>query len=216
MWLWKFLGLGKREKQTEPPAEQPPGPAGHDPELERILAEHDRRGSKVLEQMRLEQHQAEQEAEQARIERRQRLHAAGQILDGNWILVAAEVDGVPREDLKGERLVFDDEWAHFGPKYPMSQGGYVQDLTTSPKQITFERHNPQFVPDYFTIAFAQVQDPRAAPNVAITTTLHLAIYELEGDTLRLCGMGRDCQRPSEFRTTVGTGRYLFVYRREKF
>jgi uncharacterized protein (TIGR03067 family) len=211
MWLWKLLGFGKEKRRAEPPAAQLPATGAHDPELERILAEHERRAKEKLKQMRLEMEAAEQE----RLDHRRRLESAGQILEGTWVVVAAEVDGKPRQDLRGERLIFEGEWAHFGPKYPRSKGGFEQDLTVAPHRIRFERHNPQFVPNYFTVAFAQVHEPRVASTVFVITTLHLAIYELEGDTLRLCGMGRDGQPPQEFATRPDTGQYLFVFRRER-
>jgi uncharacterized protein (TIGR03067 family) len=56
--------------------------------------------------------------------------------------------------------------------------------------------------------------PGMAPNVAVITTKHLAIYELAGDTLKICGMGKDGQRPRMFATHPGTGQYLVICRRQ--
>jgi uncharacterized protein (TIGR03067 family) len=43
----------------------------------------------------------------------------------------------------------------------------------------------------------------------------LAIYELNGDTLRVCYDLSGKARPTEFKTTPGTSLYLVTYRREK-
>jgi uncharacterized protein (TIGR03067 family) len=43
----------------------------------------------------------------------------------------------------------------------------------------------------------------------------LAIYELDGDTLKICYDLAGKVRPTEFKTTVGTQLFLVTYKREK-
>jgi uncharacterized protein (TIGR03067 family) len=134
-------------------------------------------------------------------------------LQGTWVVIEAEVDGEKRADLVGEQIVIRGEWLNFGPKYAMSDGGYAVDPTQRPRHLNLDRHNPQFVPPFVTIAFAPMDFPGMAANVAMITTRHLAIYELEGDTLKICGMGKDSQRPKTFATQAGTGQYLVICKR---
>lgn len=42
-----------------------------------------------------------------------------------------------------------------------------------------------------------------------------AIYELKGDTLRICYDLSGAKRPTEFKTSKGTKLYLVVYQRKK-
>jgi uncharacterized protein (TIGR03067 family) len=67
-------------------------------------------------------------------------------------------------------------------------------------------------------------DPTKKPKTMdITVTegdakglLQLAIYELEGDTLKICAnQAGDKERPKEFSTKEGGGRILVVLKREK-
>ena len=44
----------------------------------------------------------------------------------------------------------------------------------------------------------------------------LAIYELDGDTLKICyAMGEGAKRPTEFKSVAGTKLYLVTYNRTK-
>ena len=43
----------------------------------------------------------------------------------------------------------------------------------------------------------------------------LAVYELDGDTLRICYDLSGKSRPTEFKTTEGTQLFLVSYKREK-
>jgi uncharacterized protein (TIGR03067 family) len=43
----------------------------------------------------------------------------------------------------------------------------------------------------------------------------LAIYELDGDTLRLCRAAPGDPRPTTFKSTPGTGTAFMTYSREK-
>jgi uncharacterized protein (TIGR03067 family) len=135
-------------------------------------------------------------------------------LQGTWVVVKAEVDGKKRADLIGEQIVIRGEWLNFGSKYPMSDGGYAVDHMQKPNHLNLDRHNPQFVPPYVTITFAPMDFPGMAAHVAVTTTRHLAIFELEEDTLKICGMGKDGQRPKTFATQPGTGKYLVICKRQ--
>ena len=41
------------------------------------------------------------------------------------------------------------------------------------------------------------------------------IYELKGDTLRICGAGQGGERPKEFKSDEGSDAMLLTFRREK-
>jgi uncharacterized protein (TIGR03067 family) len=135
-------------------------------------------------------------------------------LHGTWVVTEAEVDGQARADLVGQQIVMRGGWLNFGPNYPMSDGGYSDEPAQRPCHLTLDRHNPQFVPPFVTIAFAPMDFPGAAANVAMVTTTHLAIYELAGGTLKICGMGKDGRRPKTFATQPGTGQYLVICERQ--
>src|SRR5262245_49914797 len=135
-------------------------------------------------------------------------------LQGTWVVIEGEVDGEKRPDLVGEQVAIHGAWLNFGPKYPMSDGGYAVDPTQRPRHLNLDRHNPQFVPPFVTIALVPMDFPGMRANVAMITTKHLAIYELEGDTLKICGMGRDGQRPRAFATQPETGQYLVICKRQ--
>src|SRR5262249_24523779 len=87
-------------------------------------------------------------------------------IQGTWVVTEAEVDGEKRPDLAGQQIVIRGEWLNFGPRYPMSDGGYALDPARSPKHLDLERHNPQFVPPWLTVAFAPMDLPGMAANVA--------------------------------------------------
>jgi uncharacterized protein (TIGR03067 family) len=117
---------------------------------------------------------------------------------GTWRPVAAEVDGLkaPEERLK-ESVVTRDEAGNLvarrGDKIIME--GTVKKINATKKPKTID------------------SEITAGDNKGKTI---LGIYELEGDTLRICvvlpGKG---ERPTEFSAGAGSGCALTVYKREK-
>ncbi|HYT95662.1 MAG TPA: TIGR03067 domain-containing protein [Gemmataceae bacterium] len=116
-------------------------------------------------------------------------------LDGTWIPTSLEVDGkkAPAEALKNLKLVIK------GTKFTLHidgktlNGSYKADPSKTPKTID-----------------ATFEDPAGK-----TAAVVLAIYELKGDTFRVCGAAPDKARPKEFASKPGEGHELVVYKRQK-
>jgi len=115
-------------------------------------------------------------------------------LQGIWMPVKAELGGQPMPDavLKTITLKLDSG------KYEVSVGGkpdkgtYTLDFATKPKSMTITG--------------------TAGPNSGKTFP---AIYELKGDTLRICYDLSGAKRPTEFKSIAGTRLYLVTYNRKK-
>jgi uncharacterized protein (TIGR03067 family) len=118
----------------------------------------------------------------------------GKALEGTWVPLSAELSGkkFPDEVLKTMKLVM------AGEKYTVTVGAQT---------------------DQGTVKLDPAQNPRAmdikgteGPNKGKSIP---AIYELKGDTLRVCyNLGGD-KRPAEFKTKEDTQLFLVTYRREK-
>jgi uncharacterized protein (TIGR03067 family) len=119
-----------------------------------------------------------------------------QAFQGTWRLISRELDGkkASEEELKDRVVVFD-------------AAGKVS-----------ARHG-----DKITFEAAWKIDPTKKPKaVDSTSTLgenkgktNLGIYELEGDTLRVCLGPIGKERPTEFSSKPGSGNRLFRLEREK-
>jgi uncharacterized protein (TIGR03067 family) len=108
--------------------------------------------------------------------------------EGIWLVESATRDGKPAEDWKDAQLVFaGDKMTFKGPKGEQKHI-YKVDPSKKPTAIDF--------------AFAK-KDPSLAPQ--------LGIYELDGNTLKLC-IGPVDQRPTEFSDKKGL---LAVLKRKK-
>jgi uncharacterized protein (TIGR03067 family) len=119
---------------------------------------------------------------------------AGDNIDGTWLPSAAELGGKPwpEQFRKITKLVVD------GDKYIVTVGE---------------------APDKGTIKLDPSAKPRAldvtgteGPNKGKT---FLAIYERNGDTLRICYDLSGKARPSEFKSTEGSMLFLVTYERQK-
>jgi len=114
-------------------------------------------------------------------------------VQGNWKPVKAELAGQPMTDavLKSISLKLDNG------KYEVFVGGepdrgtYTLDSATKPKSMTITG--------------------AAGPNRGKTFP---AIYELKGDTLRICYDLAGAKRPIEFKSLAGTRLYLVTYNRK--
>ena len=116
-------------------------------------------------------------------------------LQGTWILVAMETEGdaVPAEEFKGWRAVYEGDAVTLMSETEVRRRAITTlDPSRSPKAInTWDQDGPY--------------DDRTVPG----------IYELKGDSLKLCFARPGDQRPTEFTTKKGTGFLLVVYERKK-
>lgn len=118
----------------------------------------------------------------------------GELLDGTWVPSAAEIGGkaFPDEVRKTIKLVIDAD------KYTVSVGG-------APDKGTVKL-NPKGTPKEMDITGTD------GPNKGKTFQ---AIYELDGDTLKVCYDLSGKARPTEFKTKDGTQLFLVTYKRDK-
>jgi uncharacterized protein (TIGR03067 family) len=114
-------------------------------------------------------------------------------LQGNWKPIKAELAGQPtaEEDLKIISLKLDQgKYEVFVGETP-DRGTYAIDSTTQPKSVSITG--------------------TAGPNQGRTFP---AIYEIKGDTLRVCYDLSGFKRPTEFKSLPGTKLYLVTYQRK--
>ncbi len=120
--------------------------------------------------------------------------ANGDAIQGTWLPSAAELAGqkFPDEVRKTIKLVVQ------GDKYTVTVGQQVDRGTV--------KLNPAARPKALDITGTE------GPNKGKTI---LAIYERDGDTLRICYDLSGKGRPAEFKTQAGTQLFLVTYKREK-
>jgi len=115
-------------------------------------------------------------------------------VQGMWRPVKAELSGQPMTEalLKTISLKLENgKYEVFVGGAP-DKGAYTLDSTTTPKSITITGTE--------------------GPNRGRTFP---AIYELNGDTLRICYDLSGAKRPIEFKSVAGTRLYLVTYSRKK-
>jgi uncharacterized protein (TIGR03067 family) len=115
-------------------------------------------------------------------------------VQGNWKPATAELAGQAMADavLKSISLKLDNgKYGVFVGGNP-DRGTYMLDFTSKPKGMTITGTE--------------------GPNQGKTFP---AIYELEGDTLRICYDLSGAKRPAEFKSIAGTRLYLVTYNRTK-
>ena len=115
-------------------------------------------------------------------------------VQGNWEPVKAELAGQPMTDavLKSISLKLDNGKYEVLVGSAPDRGTYTVDSTTRPKGMTITGTD--------------------GPNHGKTFP---AIYELKGDTLRICYDLSGAKRPTEFKSIAGTKLYLVTYNRTK-
>jgi uncharacterized protein (TIGR03067 family) len=119
-----------------------------------------------------------------------------QAFKGTWRLSCKEVDGkkFSEEEIKDVIATNDGSgtcWVRRGGKV-IGAGTVKLDPTTKPRTID--------------IAFTEGEHKGETA---------LGIYEIEGDTFRVCCVHARSGRPTEFSAGAGSGRTLVVYQREK-
>ena len=115
-------------------------------------------------------------------------------VQGNWKPVKAELGGQPMTEavLKSISLKLDGgKYEVFAGEQP-DRGTYTLDSAAKPKGMTITGTE--------------------GPNRGKTFP---AIYELSGDTLRICYDLSGAKRPAEFKTVAGTQLYLVTYNHKK-
>jgi uncharacterized protein (TIGR03067 family) len=114
-------------------------------------------------------------------------------LEGEWSMVSGEANGfaMPKEMLKsGKRVAQDGETTiSFGAQVYF-RAKYTLDPTKKPRAIDYQ----------------MTEGPTKGKT-------HLGIYELDGDTLRLCFAAPGRERPTEFTAREGSQRTLSVWKR---
>ena len=115
-------------------------------------------------------------------------------IQGTWRMSAAELGGkkFPDEIRKTIKLVVKDD------KYTVTVGEKADKGTI--------KVDPKAMPKALDITGTE------GPNKGKTI---LAIYERDGDTLRICYDLGGKKRPTEFKTREGTKLFLVTYKREK-
>ena len=115
-------------------------------------------------------------------------------MQATWLASSAELGGskFPDEVRKSIKLVIKD-------------GKYTVTVGKDPDQGTVKL-DPSAKPKAMDITGTD------GPNKGKTI---LAIYELKGDTLRVCYDLGGKSRPTEFKTKEGTQQFLVTYKREK-
>jgi uncharacterized protein (TIGR03067 family) len=115
-------------------------------------------------------------------------------LQGTWVLVQMKREGedVPAEDLKGSTAAYEGNRITLRDGDRVRRRGIVTlDPTRKPKAInTWDQDGPY--------------EDQTVPG----------IYELDGDTLRLCFSRPGSERPKEFTTKTAPGVLFCVYKRK--
>jgi uncharacterized protein (TIGR03067 family) len=115
-------------------------------------------------------------------------------IEGTWLPATAELGGkmLPDEVLKSIKLVIKDDRYTVTVGKALDQGTLKRNDTAKPRKMDITGTE--------------------GPNKGKTIP---AIYELNGDTLRICYDLSGTSHPTEFKTTEGSKRYLVTYKREK-
>jgi uncharacterized protein (TIGR03067 family) len=114
-----------------------------------------------------------------------------EMLQGSWTITSAEKDGKPDDGLKNGKLVFT------GDKFIRTAGGTTMQGTI--------KVNPAAKPKTLDGTFTS-GDKKGKSQ--------LAIYSLEGATLKICSSLSGKERPKEFTGKAGSGNLLIVLKRD--
>jgi uncharacterized protein (TIGR03067 family) len=115
-------------------------------------------------------------------------------LQGSWSPVEAQLRGAPmkKEVLKIITLKLQEGGRYEVTAENVDKGTYTLDPAAKPKAITI----------------TGVDGPNAGKTIP-------AIYEIHGDTLRICYNLAGGARPTEFKSPSGTNIFLVTYKRKK-
>jgi uncharacterized protein (TIGR03067 family) len=116
-------------------------------------------------------------------------------MQGDWVAASQVIDGAKLSDDESQsifRTVKDDGYTVSLFDKPLGKGTFTIDATKKPKTI----------------------DARPATAAKDAPPL-LGIYEIDGDTMRVCFAGAGKGRPKDFECKAGSGHTLTVWKREK-
>jgi len=119
-------------------------------------------------------------------------------LTGTWRVISEEREGkkLSEEELKGAVATYSADGKYSmvrGGAKPVYEGTFKIDPTKKPK----------------TIDFTQTKESKTKGRVIP------GIYEVEGDTLRVCRTTGSKERPRAFSAEAGSGQVLLLLKREK-
>jgi uncharacterized protein (TIGR03067 family) len=115
-------------------------------------------------------------------------------LQGKWILTSAVINGneVPKDQVKGELVFKGDKYSYTSGDGQKGEGTFKIDPSKKPRTM-------DAVPADGPVKGQTVEE----------------IYEVDGDTLKLCLVAPGGKRPTDFKAEAGSGRMLFTYKRAK-
>ncbi len=115
-------------------------------------------------------------------------------VDGTWVGSKAELKGkpFPEELTRTIRIAVEKGKNKVAVSGTFNEGNFKLDPSTKPKSLDL----------------IATDGPNKGKQL-------LAIYELDGDTLKVCYDLTGKNRPKEFKTTEGSELYLATYKREK-
>jgi uncharacterized protein (TIGR03067 family) len=115
-------------------------------------------------------------------------------LEGTWTMASGEKDGkaLAEQAIKGAKLVFKGDQHDVKVGDDIFKGTHKVDPSKKPKTI----------------------DATDSEGPFKGKTVH-GIYEVDGDTFKVCFAAPGKDRPKEFSTKSGTGHILHVWKREK-
>jgi uncharacterized protein (TIGR03067 family) len=119
----------------------------------------------------------------------------GKLLEGEWVVVAAEDEGVtvPDDDVKGNRWVFKGtEITAVCPDGATGRMSFRLDPGKKPKEIDV----------------TSLDDPSKGKTEA-------GIYEVAEGRLRVCLRAKEKGRPTGFATTTGSGMTMMTFEKRK-
>ncbi len=114
---------------------------------------------------------------------------------GTWTFESSEADGqaVPADQLKGLILVFE------GDKHTVKKGDEVL-------QVGVQKLDPSKSPKAIDVTMTEGPSKGA---------VMLGIYEIDGDTLKVCFDPQGKKRPTEFKSPPGSPNFVNVHKRLK-
>jgi uncharacterized protein (TIGR03067 family) len=114
---------------------------------------------------------------------------------GTWTFESSEFDGkaLPAGELKGLILIFE------GDKHTVKKGDEVM-------QVGIQKLDPSKTPKAIDVTITEGGSKGA---------VMLGIYEIKGDTLRVCFAAQGKTRPTQFKSAPGSQTFVNVHKRVK-
>jgi len=128
-------------------------------------------------------------------------------MQGDWMAVSMTVNGSKLADDEAQilfRTVTGEKYTVFRFSNPIGQGTFKIDATKRPKTI-----------DSTPASTTPATSPSAGKSVPAKSKPILGIYELDGDTLKICNSLSGKPRPTDFAAKTGSSHTCIVWQREK-